>query len=562
MQLNQNKALRWHLLYKIGSNEPSSVSFKSILFGIVSKSSKMNVEILTPPVKSDNDKKEYRAIQLPNGLKAILIKRVEDDGSENEINAAAALVVGVGSFDDPSNIGGLAHFLEHMLFMGSQKYPQESGYNDFISANGGSNNAMTENENTVYFFDVAEKAFPESLDRFGQQFIAPLLSKNAIQRERESVDSEFHMAQKIDDIRLNALSKSLAVSSHPASFFDYGNSTTLKENISDDDLYEAVLNFFKKYIANNMFLSVQSNRDLDELQRIVVEIFSEVKSGEISIRPQLSPSEIFKPEFNTKMFYVKPIAEKDQVVMTWAVDSVIPYYKSRPLSYIEVIFDNGGEGGLVNYLREKNFATSVAFENASDAISVHSMFTNVKLSVSLTKRGLENVEKVLEAIFSYLLMLKETSTEEHCRLYEVHKAKEETSFKFFKEQNQSDNVMMTVFGLKTYSPVDAIRGHRIYQGFDEEVISSYINALNQRNFNLVIMTKSHDKFDKTEKYFGVEYDEIDFPEKYQKLWDERKTNPEFLLEKSNPFTTTNFEIFVNDAESPVRENFSFFKDSS
>lgn len=511
----------------------------------------MNVEILTPPVKPESDKKEYRAIKLPNGLQAILIRRIEEDGSENEINAAAALVVGIGSYDEPSSIGGLAHFLEHMLFMGSQKFPEESGYNDFISANGGSNNAMTDNEKTAYFFDVAEKSFPEALDRFGQQFVAPLLNKNAIQRERESVDSEFQMAQKSDDIRLNALCKSLAISSHPVSFFDYGNSTTLKENINDDDLYEAVLDFFKKYIANNMFLSVQSNRDLDELQRIVVEIFSAVKSGEVPVRPQLSPSEIFKPEFHTKMFYVKPIAEKNEVVLTWNMNSVIPHYKCRPLNYIEVIFDNDGEGGLANFLREKNFATSVSFENSSDAVTVHSMFTQVKLSVSLTDMGLENVGQVLEAIFSYLLMLKETSVEEHRRLYEVYKTKEETSFKFFREQESSVNVMSTAFGLKTYSSLDAIKGHRVYQEFDNEVISEYINAMNQRNFNLVIMTKNHEKFDKTEKYFGVEYDEIDFPEKYQKLWDERQANPEFFLEKSNPFTATNFDIFVNEAESPV-----------
>ena len=49
---------------------------------------------------------------------------------------------------------GLAHYLEHMLFMGSTKYPDENEYDSFISQRGGSSNAFTECEYTLYYFDV------------------------------------------------------------------------------------------------------------------------------------------------------------------------------------------------------------------------------------------------------------------------------------------------------------------------------------------------------------------------------------------------------------------------
>jgi len=75
-----------------------------------------SVRILEAPIKSEGDKKEYRIIQLPNGLKAVLIKAL-DTSAETENLAAASLVVGVGSFDEPENVLGLAHFFEHMLFM-------------------------------------------------------------------------------------------------------------------------------------------------------------------------------------------------------------------------------------------------------------------------------------------------------------------------------------------------------------------------------------------------------------------------------------------------------------
>lgn len=175
------------------------------------------VQILGTPVKSASDKKEYRHIKLPNGLKALLIRKVEES-SVSEPLAAANLTVGVGSFDDPQSVGGLAHFLEHLLFLGSDKYPETTGYNDFISKNGGTNNAMTENEYTTYFFEVSEKAFSEAIDRFAQQFVSPLLLKNALQREREAVDSEFQMAQARDSIRIDSFFKIFINDDHPASF--------------------------------------------------------------------------------------------------------------------------------------------------------------------------------------------------------------------------------------------------------------------------------------------------------------------------------------------------------
>ncbi|KAI4461977.1 nardilysin [Holotrichia oblita] len=134
-------------------------------------------DVLKTPIKSFSDKKEYKVIRLKNGLTACLISDVMNietpqslvsDSSESEYEteseyesdtatsasepevadhddskmkkvstseqkmAAAALSIGVGSFSDPPDIPGLAHFLEHMVFMGSEKYPQENDFDSFI----------------------------------------------------------------------------------------------------------------------------------------------------------------------------------------------------------------------------------------------------------------------------------------------------------------------------------------------------------------------------------------------------------------------------------------------
>lgn len=71
-----------------------------------------------------------------------------------------------GYMSDPDNIPGLAHFCEHMLFLGTKKYPDENDYNKFLSEHGGSSNASTTTDHTNYYFDVAPNHLKEALDRY------------------------------------------------------------------------------------------------------------------------------------------------------------------------------------------------------------------------------------------------------------------------------------------------------------------------------------------------------------------------------------------------------------
>ncbi|GLT29356.1 hypothetical protein SLA2020_042280 [Shorea laevis] len=73
--------------------------------------------------------------------------------------------VGVGSFSDPDGLEGLAHFLEHMLFYATEKYPLEDSYSKYISEHGGRTNAFTASESTNFHSDVNIDGFEEALDR-------------------------------------------------------------------------------------------------------------------------------------------------------------------------------------------------------------------------------------------------------------------------------------------------------------------------------------------------------------------------------------------------------------
>ena len=96
---------------------------------------------------------------------------VHDDAVEK---SAACMMVGSGNLRDPQSSGsgeggqidGLAHFCEHMLFLGTKKYPEENHYSEFVQKNGGSKNAATGEDYTFFYFDIKNAKFSEGLDIF------------------------------------------------------------------------------------------------------------------------------------------------------------------------------------------------------------------------------------------------------------------------------------------------------------------------------------------------------------------------------------------------------------
>ena len=142
--------------------------------------------------------------------------------------SAAAFTVNVGCSLDPKPLYGVAHFLEHMLFMGSEKYPVENEYSTFISNNSGSSNAYTDLTHTNYHFDCSNETFGEGLDRFSWFFKAPTLKEESTEREMKAVDSEFKQTINNDGWKFKMM---ILLNAHEKSYlntFDCGNEETLK----------------------------------------------------------------------------------------------------------------------------------------------------------------------------------------------------------------------------------------------------------------------------------------------------------------------------------------------
>lgn len=138
----------------------------------------------------------------------------------------------------------MAHFCEHMLFLGTKKYPDENHYQNFLQQNGGDSNAATGEEYTYFYYDVKCNKFEESLDIFSQFFKEPLFSENATEREMNAIESEYQMNISEESVATDQLEKShIAVPGSVVSRFLIGNLQTLnKPNIIEE---------LKKYYETN-----------------------------------------------------------------------------------------------------------------------------------------------------------------------------------------------------------------------------------------------------------------------------------------------------------------------
>ena len=247
-----------------------------------------------------SDKKQYRLITLDNGLECLLIHEPpaeedddeeldeesetgsdddgSDDGDDETQRAACAVVVGVGSWADPEDTPGAAHFLEHLLFLGSKKYPAENAYDGFLAKRGGSSNAHTDVEHTSYYFDVLPGAFREALDIFAQFFVSPSFNPDMVAREVNAIDNEFNETRRDDAARLDELLYVAgAPVGHPFATFTWGHAESLRHG--DASAVAAVKELYRDhYHASNMKLCLVAPAALDETEAWCRESFKHVCS--------------------------------------------------------------------------------------------------------------------------------------------------------------------------------------------------------------------------------------------------------------------------------------------
>ena len=438
-------------------------------------------------IKSPNDTRDYRFLILPNGLKLLLISDAKAD------KAAAALAVYRGSFDDPLDRPGLAHFLEHMLFIGTEKYPEPDGYFSYVQAHGGSSNAYTSSEVTNYFFDIQPQAFREGLDRFAHFFISPLFQKEYVEREKNAVNSEYKMQIKDDGWRGFVAQKVAVNPEHPVSRFNIGTLDTL-----DGDVHGALLAWFEShYSANQMGLVVLSNETLDDMQPWITELFSQIENRDLANIERKAP--IFTAEGVPATLRHDNLKDTYGVSYSWEIPSLDDHYRTKPVQYLANLVGHEGDGSLHKLLTEKGWINSLsAGESRID--DNHAM---MNVDISLTEAGAAHVPEISAYLFAYLDMLRANEIE--AWIYREQSIAAELAFRFAEKSSAIGAVRTLAPLLERLPPRDLLVAPYLMETFDADLIAEYLSHLRA---DKVMMTVSSPGYEggKTESWFDVRYD--------------------------------------------------------
>lgn len=371
------------------------------------------------------DSRKYEHVQLDNGMKCVIIS------DENTSLSSVCVLNPFGSFYDPPEYQGMSHFLEHMLFLGSRKYPKESYYREFISNNGGKCNAWTYWNFTYYHLDIVHEKYEQAMDILANLLGDPIIDTEVAKREIWAVNSEHYVNSSSNVVRYHTLLRDLANPQHVFSKYLLGNLRTLqvvnnkysddqidelnklldfdsddakKEDAIDKRKFEEMIKKLKEFYitmfsGDRMYAVLIGKESITELKKIAnrtIGMISKRNARPVQITTDIEPMQRygqlirFRPlnhwEFISLMFFLPPMVKK----------------LTKPLKFLNHLIGSGANLSLTSFLRDQGLIFDIFpyFEHGVAS------FSYTEYRITLTNKGQENYEKVLRGFAAYLFWLK------------------------------------------------------------------------------------------------------------------------------------------------------------
>ncbi|KAH8739923.1 insulinase like peptidase [Cryptosporidium ryanae] len=470
-----------------------SVSFISLRDRIDSEKNRFQGSVLS--IKDDDEflkpvisERNYRYVKLQNELEVFLI-------SDSKTTKSTAMMnVKVGSSMEPGILYGLAHYLEHLLFINNEKYPDLDGFMKFIGLHNGYTNAHTHSYKTVYEMTVDSLSFHEALDRFSEFFKRPLFDDTYTHKELMAIENEFNYAKTDDDLRLYFVLKGLVDKKSLFSRFDFGNIDTLKKipesigiNVRDE-----VIKFFKsEYSSNRMVLVLTGNQSLDELTNMAIKYFSDIENKNLPVQTfsdpiDKNPLNPFK-HLTNKFVLLDSFGNDMKIKVLFPLERYIPKTISQDrLFLLERYISSKRPGGLYHYL----YNSGLIFDIDIDIDDYNIGFSYLELTATLTKKGEQNLFLIFEAFFSVIKLIK--NTEPRIDLYNEKKLTSLSSFdygKVFDLFYESNKILETYYNYES-KPEEVLKKSYLISDFDKETHDEIISQISPENMLVFFRVKN------------------------------------------------------------------------
>ena len=460
--------------------------------------------------KPPHDHRQYGYVSLPSGLQVLLVSDHLADC------AAAALTINVGSLDDPWDNQGLTHYLEHMLFLGTEKYPVENDFEEFIASNGGTCNACTSLEDTAFHFSVEPSALEGALDRFAQLFACPTFTPSAAGREVNAIDAEHKDSLLEDELRLHQIVRAQSRPGHSFGKFANGTfETLLGPNARADDaaaerhLSSRLREFFKtQYVPPRMGLCVLGPQPLDELEALVRRHYFPQASHRPpdhhpptpSPAPPPTSSDVPRPavprpweregppfdsEALGRLLLYSPVKPLRRVSLHWlppTTEDRNPF--AKPHEVLGHILASDCRGALGPLLQEMGWLEGTAY-GVGVGLREYELF---QLTLDLTEEGEAHLEDIVAFVFRYLNVVRGASAADLRGVYRQIQTALDLDFKYSEPTEATWTVESLSENLLHYSVPDLVSGDYKLQ-WDEPVFQDYLRGFEPEQCLVTVASK-------------------------------------------------------------------------
>jgi insulysin len=471
-------------------------------------------------LKSANEIRQYKHIELANGMRILLIQDVDCEKS------ACSVTFNVGHFNDDNDCHGISHLLEHMLFLGNKNYPEPNGFSNFLDKHNGNIDASTGTEYTSYFYDLSHEHEQQGLALLFAMITNPTFDKQLIEKEINAIDAEFSLKQKDDLRRLYQVHKETCNPAHPFSKFSVGNKHTFSP-FSPSQLQQKLQDIHSHYYQpHNACLCFISKQNLKTSEHLVKQQFSDWKS--IYPLSLIQHPPLYLPHQLGIQIDIAPIQKAQRLILTFALPSQRAYFRSKPLSILSNILGDEGDGCLLDFYKSQNWATTLSAGGGIEGSS----FKDFNINLQLTDVGVTHIDQVITALFSYIHLIR-TQGIEKWRIAETATLNQ-LIWDFTDKTKPIDEALHFNLAMFEYPENFILAGDYVLDELKPKLVLKMLNLFTPDNLRIKFI---HSRVQATNiaKWYNTPYSVSALNSSRIKVFLSQKWASSFVLPKANPF---------------------------
>ena len=342
------------------------------------------------------------------------------------------------------------------------------------------------------------------------------------------------------------LERSMSKAGHDYGKFGTGSAETLDviPKSKGVDVRSELLAFHSKWYSSNiMALTVLGKDDLDQLEAMVVEKFSQVVNKDVEI-----PSWLDHPyDQGGVQLKVVPIKDLRHLNITFPIKDYSHEYQTKPVSYLSHLVGHEAKGSLLSELKSLGYVNNLVAGLKSGSNGFDFFIVNV----DLTEVGIEHTDEIIQLTFQYFEMIRQNGIQKW--IFDEIQNVNAMLFRFKDKERPMGYARSLANAIHKYPLSEVLSGPWLASQWKPELIQEVLDCLVPKKVQVMIVSqKFAQDADQSEKWYGTSYTMEDIPETKLKAWSEIELHERLHLPTPNVFIPTDFELVAREEEKAVK----------